>query len=323
MALDDRLLKGVSVLAAVVEAGSFGRAAETLGITQPAVSRAIARFEARIGVRLLDRTTRSVTLTEDGRRLYEETNTLLSSIGEAVTLASGATSVVRGRLRVNMDPYFSSILLAPHLGRFLELYPEISLELLTRSELGDLVSEGFDLAIRFAEPPSSSLVARKLLETRVVTVAAPSYLAKHGRPARPTDVASHICLQFRDPVTGHPFEWEFHRGRKILPIKTTGRLLLTDAHTLVGACVAGVGIAQLLAIAIQDHLDRGDLIELFPDWPDERFPLYALYPSRHLPPAKLRAFINFVLQVAEPLRASPTGLPAAGKARTPSPRVSQ
>jgi DNA-binding transcriptional LysR family regulator len=300
MAFDDRLLSGVSVLAAVVEAGSFVRAAETLGITQPAVSRAIARLEARIGVRLLDRTTRSVTLTEDGRRLYEETGPLLTSIGDAVTLATGAASVVRGRLRVNMDPYFSSMLLAPHLGRFLDLYPEVSLELITRSELGDLVSEGFDLAIRFAELPSSSLVARRLLETRVVTVAAPSYLAKHGRPAKPADVSSHVCLQFRNPVTGRPFEWEFHRGRKILPIKTTGRLLLTDAQTLVGACVAGAGIAQLLAISIQGHLDRGDLIELLPDWPDERFPLYALYPSRHLPPAKLRAFIDFVLQIAVP-----------------------
>jgi DNA-binding transcriptional LysR family regulator len=150
--------------------------------------------------------------------------------------------------------------------------------------------------------PSSSLVARRLLETRVVTVAAPSYLGKHGRPAKPADVSSHVCLQFRNPVTGRPFEWEFHRGRKILPIQTTGRLLLTDAQTLVGTCVAGAGIAQLLAISIQDHLDRGDLIELFPDWPDERFPLYALYPSRHLPPAKLRAFIDFVLQVAVPAR---------------------
>jgi DNA-binding transcriptional LysR family regulator len=103
-------------------------------------------------------------------------------------------------------------------------------------------------------------------------------------------------------LTGNPFEWEFRRGRKVLPIKTTGRLLLTDAQTLVRACIAGAGIAQLLAIAIQDNLDRGDLIDLFPDWPDERFPLYALYPSRHLPPAKLRAFIDFVLQVAVPTR---------------------
>jgi DNA-binding transcriptional LysR family regulator len=294
---DDRLLTGVGVLVEVVEAGNFIRAAEALGITQPAVSRAIARLETRIGVRLLDRTTRSVTLTAEGRRLYEETRPLLSSIADAVTLASGSSSTVRGRLRVNMDPLFSSLLLAPHLGRFLDRYPEVSLELLTRHELGDLVSEGFDLAVRFGEPPASSLVARKLLETHIVTVAAPSYLAKHGRPARLSDLAKHHCLQFRDPLTNHPYEWEFHRGRKIVPIKTSGRLLLSDAYTFLGACVAGAGIAQVLALSVQTQLDRGDLVDIFPDWPDEKFPLFALYPSRNLPPAKLRAFLDFLLEL--------------------------
>ena len=299
--LDDRLLNGITVLAAVVEAGSFVRAATALGVTQPAVSRAIGRLEARIGVRLLDRTTRSLTLTADGRRLYEEINPLLSGISEAVTLASGSSTIVRGRLRVNMDPIFSSLLLAPHVGRFLDRHPELSLELLTRSELGDLVSEGFDLAIRFVEPPAaSSLVARKLLETRVVTVAAPSYLKKHGRPSKPSDLAGHHCLQFRNPVTSEPFEWEFHRGRKIVPVQTNGRLLLTDPQTLVRSCVAGAGIAQLLALAVQDRLNRGELIDLFPDWPDEKFPLYALYPSRHLPPAKIRAFLDFILNLTNP-----------------------
>ncbi len=296
--LDDRLLNGISVLAAVVEAGTFVRAAKALGVTQPAVSRAVSRLEARIGIRLLDRTTRSLTLTADGRRLYEEISPLLSGIADAVTLASGSSTIARGRLRVNMDPIFSSLLLTPHLGRFLDLYPQLSLELLTRTELGDLASEGFDLAIRFVEPPSSSsLVARKLLETRVVTVAAPSYLKKHGRPKKLTDLANHHCLQFRNPVTSQPFEWEFHRGRRVVPIQTAGRLLLTDAQTLIGSCVAGAGIAQLLALAVQDQLNRGDLIDLFPDWPDEKFPLYALYPSRHLPPAKLRAFIDFVVKL--------------------------
>jgi DNA-binding transcriptional LysR family regulator len=297
---DDRLLSGVSVLIAVVEGGSFTLAAEALGITQPAVSRAIARLEARIGVRLLDRTTRSLTLTAEGRRLYQETSPLLSSIADAVTVASGSSSTVRGRLRVNMDPLFSSLLLAPRLGHFLDRYPEVSLELLTRPELGDLVAEGFDLAVRFGEPRSSSLVARKLLETRIVTVAAPSYLAKHGRPENLADLTKHHCLQFRDSNTNQPFEWEFHRKRKIVPIKTTGRLLLSDAYTFLEACVAGAGIAQVLALSIQTQLDRGELIELFPDWPDEKFPLFALYPSRHLPPAKLRAFLDFILEIARP-----------------------
>jgi DNA-binding transcriptional LysR family regulator len=299
--LDDRLLNGISVLAAVVESGSFVRAATALGVSQPAVSRSIARLESRIGVRLLDRTTRSLVLTAEGRRLYEEISPLLSGIDEAVTIASGSSTIVRGRLRVNMDPLVSNLLLAPHLGRFLDRYPEVSLELLTPTELGDLSGEGFDLAVRFIDPsPSSSLVARKLLETRVVTVAAPSYLKKHGPPAKPTDLGSHHCLQFRNPVTGQPFEWEFHRGNKTVPVKTTGRLLLTDPRTLVSSCLAGVGIAQLLALSVQDHLDRGDLIDLFPDWPDERFPLYALYPSRRLPPAKLRAFLDFIFDLMKP-----------------------
>jgi DNA-binding transcriptional LysR family regulator len=293
---DDRLLSGISVLVAVVEGGSFNRAATTLGITQPAVSRAIARLEARIGVRLLDRTTRSLTLTAEGRALYEETRPLLSGIADAVTLASGSSSIVRGRLRVNMDPLISSIILAPHLPSFLDRYPEVSLELLTHPEVGDLVSDGFDLAIRFGEPASSSLVARKLLETHIVTVAAPSYLAKHGRPEKLADLATHHCLHFRDPRTNQPFEWEFHRGRKIVPIKASGRLLLSDPSTFLSACVAGAGIAQVLALAVQTQLDRGDLIDIFPDWPDEKFPLFALYPSRQLPPAKLRAFIDFVLE---------------------------
>jgi DNA-binding transcriptional LysR family regulator len=293
---DDRLLSGISVLVAVVEGGSFNRAATTLGITQPAVSRAIARLEARIGVRLLDRTTRSLTLTAEGRALYEETRPLLSGIADAVTLASGSSSIVRGRLRVNMDPLISSIILAPHLPSFLNRYPEVSLELLTHPEVGDLVSDGFDLAIRFGEPASSSLVARKLLETHIVTVAAPSYLAKHGRPEKLADLATHHCLHFRDPRTNQPFEWEFHRGRKIVPIKASGRLLLSDPSTFLSACVAGAGIAQVLALAVQTQLDRGDLIDIFPDWPDEKFPLFALYPSRQLPPAKLRAFIDFVLE---------------------------
>jgi DNA-binding transcriptional LysR family regulator len=292
---DDRLLNGVSVFISVVEGGSFIRAAEALGITQPAVSRAIARLESRIGVRLLDRTTRSVTLTAEGRHLYAETSPLLSGIADAITLASGSSSTVRGRLRVNMDPLFSSLVLAPHLGRFLARYPEVSLELLTRPEVGDLVSEGFDLAVRFGEPPSSSLVARKLLETHIVTVAAPSYLAKHGRPEKLADLTKHHCLQFRDPRSNQPYEWEFHRSRKIVPIKTSGRLLLSDPYTFLGACVAGAGIAQVLALSVQSQLDCGDLIDIFPNWPDEKFPLFALYPSRNLPPAKLRAFLDFLL----------------------------
>jgi DNA-binding transcriptional LysR family regulator len=295
MALSGRLLSNVGVLAAVVEGGSFARAAEALGLTPSGVSRAIARLEARIGVRLLHRTTRSLSLTDEGRLLYANINPLVLGIEDAVTLAAGSSGSVRGRLRVNTDAFTSRLLLSPHIRRFLDLYPELSLELIARDQLGDLVAEGFDIAVRFGEPPSSSLVARKLIDTRIVTVATPDYLERHGRPKKPADLANHVCIQVRSPVTGHPFPWEFQRGRKLIVLPTSGRLLLTDVGTILGTCLAGVGVAQIKALGIQELLDDGQLIDLFPDWPDERFPLYALYPSRHLPAAKVRAFIDFVM----------------------------
>jgi len=303
MALDGRLLSNVSVLAAVVEGGSFARAADALGLTPSGVSRAMARLEARIGVRLLDRTTRSLSLTDEGRLLYANINPLVLGIEEAVTHAAGSSGAVRGRLRVNTDAFTSRLLLSPHIGRFLDLYPELSLELIARDQLGDLVAEGFDIAVRFGDPPSSSLVARKLMDTRSVTVATPAYLKRHGRPAKPADLANHVCIQVRSPVTGQPLPWEFLRGRKSIQVPTSGRLLLSEPGTILGTCLAGVGVAQIKALGIQQLLDDGELIDLFPDWPDKRFPLYALYPSRHLPAAKVRAFIEFVL----------AALPAAGR----------
>jgi DNA-binding transcriptional LysR family regulator len=297
MNFDGKYLSGIGVLAAVVESGSFVRAGESLGLTQPAVSRAIARLEERVGVRLLDRTTRSVSLTAEGRKLYEVVMPLLASVDEAVTLASGSAAIVRGRLRVNSDPFFSRLMLAPQIGRFLDKYPEVSLELISREQLGDLISDGFDVAIRFGEPANSSLVAKKLLETRILTVASPGYIKKKGRPSHPDEIHQHASIDFRNPRTGQPFEWEFRRGKKVVEAKKNARLLLTDVDSMLNACLAGVGIAQVMEIDVQKYIEQGRLVDLFPDWPDERFPLYALYPSRHLPAAKLRAFMDFVVKI--------------------------
>ena len=300
MSFDTRLVNGVDVLAAVVETGNFVRAAEALGLTQPAVSRAIARLETRLGVRLLDRTTRSVSLTDEGRQFYERVMPLLADMEEAASLVAGASHAVRGRLRVNIDPYFSRLLLAQHYHAFLETYPEMELDVVTRGQADDLVADGIDVAVRFGELSVSSVVARKLLETRIVTVASPAYLAKAGRPKHPREIEEHECILYRDPVTGRPFEWEFHRRKEVLPVKAQGRLLLSDAGTLLTACVSGAGIAQILGLGTQSFIDDGRLVDLFPDWPDEVYPLYALYPSRHHPPAKVRAFLDFVLAAIGP-----------------------
>src|SRR5476651_2385157 len=216
MGFDGRLANGMGVLSAVVDSGSFVKAADALDMTQSGVSRAIARLEARLGIRLFDRTTRSVKLTDEGRRFYEQIVPLLSGLEEAASTASQGATAVRGRLRVNIDPFFSRLFLGPRLGAFVEKYPELQLDLITRDQLGDMVADGFDLAVRFGEPRESTLIARKLLDTRVITVASPAYIKKHGRPLDPADLERepHTCIHFRDPETGHPFQWEFHRGKK-------------------------------------------------------------------------------------------------------------
>ena len=292
-----QLLEGVAVMAAVVDARSFNRAGEAIGLSQSGVSRSVARLEARLGIRLFERTTRSVRLTDEGRRFYEEVMPLLGALEEATTSASGAGASIRGRLRVNVDPFFSRLILGPRLGVFLESHPDLEMELRTSDQLGDIVADGFDLAIRFGHPRASSLVARKLLDARIVTVAAPGYVARHGYPREPRELEAggpHRCIQFRDSATGRPFPWEFHRRRKKIVIDTAGRLTVNDAGTLQSVCLAGYGIAQMFELAQDQLLAEKKLLNLFPDWSDERFPLYAYYPSRHHVPAKTRALLDFV-----------------------------
>lgn len=299
MMLDGRLLNGVSVLAAVVESGSFARAAEALGLTASGVSRAVSRLEGRIGVRLLDRTTRSLRLTDDGSRFYEQVVPLLGGIEEAASYAAGTAQTVRGRLRVNADPYFSRLILAPELGTFLDRYPDLQLEIITRNEIGDLVADGMDVAVRFGEIPArSALISRQLFRTRVITVTAPAYLERYGRPRLPSDLADHTCIQYQDPLTGKPFEWELRRGEEVVPIATRGRILVNDAGTTLATCLAGIGIAQVFSLGMKPYLDSGQLVDLYPDWPGETFPLHCFYPSRHHVPAKVRAFIDFCAEIA-------------------------
>ncbi|HEV7835613.1 MAG TPA: LysR family transcriptional regulator [Caballeronia sp.] len=299
MSFDERMLNGMGVLSAIVDSGSFAAASEALNMSQSGVSRSVARLEARLGIRLFDRTTRSVKLTDEGRRFYEQIVPLLSGLEEAAASASQGASAVRGRLRVNIDPFFSRLFLGPRLGAFVEKYPELQLDLITSNQLGDMVADGFDLAVRFGHPRETTLIARKLLDTRVITVASPAYIKKHGRPLAPADLERepHTCIQFRDPETGRPFQWEFHRGKKKILIAARGRLSANDVGTMHGVCLAGHGIAQVLALGAEQLLASGRLIDLFPDWPDETFPLYAAYPSRHHLPAKVRAFLDFIVSL--------------------------
>lgn len=295
---DARLLSGIEVLAAVVETGSLKRASEVLGLSASGVSRALARLESRLGLRLVERTTRSLRLTEAGARFYAEIVPLSAQIAEAAALLADTKRAVRGRLRVELDPYFSRLVLAPRLAEFLSRYPELDLDLVTTETSGDLVAHGSDCAIRFGEPANASVTARKLLDTRILTVAAPSYLSRCGRPLKPSDLVGHQCIQYRDPQSRRLFDWEFRRDDQVLPVKVAGSLTVNDVGTLLQACTSGAGIAQILELGTRPLLDSGALVELFPDWPGETFPLHAFHLSRHQPSPKVRAFTDFCASLA-------------------------
>jgi len=301
-----RLLGGIEVMSAVVSTGSFVRAGDVVGLTQSGVSRAIARLEHQVGFRLFERNARAVKLTEAGRQLYAQVAPLVDRLDEAVERAAGSAAAVRGRLRVNLDPFFAANVLAPRISTFLASHPDLEVELVIRDRVGNLISDGFDAAVRFGDPEPSVLVARRLLQTRIVTCASPAYLARHGRPLQPRDLANgaHRCILFRDPATGQPFAWEFHRGRRRLTVGVTGPVIVNDVATALGICLAGDGIAQLKELGTRDLLASNQLVALFPSWQDELFPLYIYHLSRHLLPAKVRAFVDFVVASTRPAAAA-------------------
>ena len=244
MSFDARLLSGVGVMVAVVENGGFARAADQLGLTPSGVSRAIARLESRIGVRLFHRNSRAVTLTEEGRRFHAEVSPLLSSIQEAAEDAASSITTVKGRLKVNADPWFARVVLAPRLPEFLAHHPQLFLDLVVTNHREEMMSGGVDVALRFGQPDTPGLVARKLLETRVITCAAPDYLERHGAPRRPEEVLDHEALLFRDPQSGRPFTWEFHRRGKVVYCAVSGQVVMDDPSAALAACEAGLGLFQ-------------------------------------------------------------------------------
>lgn len=301
MAFDSRLLNGIGVLAAVVEAGSFVAAGAALGISQSGVSRAVARLEQRVGIRIFQRSARSIALTIEGREFFHSVQPHLASIEEAALSAAGAMAVIRGRLRVAIEPAFGNYVLAPAIGGFLDRHPDLKVELIVRDRMPDLVAEGFDAAIRFGPPELSAVTARLLLRTTVPTCATPAYVARHGLPAHPADLAAHRCILMRDPATGRGHGWALQRGTEVVTVQPRGSLMVNDTGALIGALLSGHGIAQPLGVYADAMIRDGQLVQLLPEWNDERFPLYAYHRSQQLMSARLRAFLDFVVALASPL----------------------
>ncbi|MDB4875552.1 MAG: LysR family transcriptional regulator [Gemmatimonadetes bacterium] len=301
--IDDPFVTGLRVFVVVVETKSFTRAAAGLGMTQSGVSRAIARLEQRVGARLFFRTSRAISLSDEGRRLYASVAPLLERLELVTAEAVGGSASVRGTVRVNVDSAVGQFIVAPRLREFLRTYPEIGVELEVRDRLADFAAEGYDVAVRFGELDDSSLVCRRLLETRVLTCASPAYLEREGVPRQARDLEKHEQIHFRNPQTGRPFAWELRRERVVdgkhrvetYAVLARARLVVNDVATLLAACEAGCGIGQALECYVQPYLDAGRLVQVLPSWSDERFPVYLYHYGAELMPARVRAFIDFVI----------------------------
>lgn len=284
----------VAVFCRVVEAGSFTAAADALGLSKGAVSKYVRRLESHLGVRLLNRTTRRQTLTEAGEAYYRRAIAALAELDEAGREAADRSAQPGGLLRVSAPTFFGAEILARHLGAFHHRYPRIRLDLVLGNRFVDLVEERFDVAVRMSAPRDSSLVMRRLAEIPLVICAAPAYLRRHGHPQAPEELRDHECLIYTG--SARPFEWLFPTaGGQRVNVPVNGAIHTNDDHTLRQTALDGCGIVRMPRMFLADALERGDLVQLWPERQTPMVTLAAVYPSRRQLPAKVRAFVDFLV----------------------------
>jgi LysR family transcriptional regulator for bpeEF and oprC len=291
-------LSCMRVFARVVEHGSFARAAEDLDVAKPAVSIAVARLEKRLGVRLLHRTTRTLSLTDEGRAYYEGCVRILDDLAETEDSLSKARARPRGRLRVSTPNAFIHQAFITELPRFLERNPELSVELVLTDRAVNLVEEGIDCAVRAVNiPDDSTLVARRISDVYWLTCASPRYLQANGTPRTIAELAGHNCIRFVSPSTNRLLDWRFDNGEEQVTFTPRGSLGVTSLEGAAAAAAAGVGIAQVSDVLAMPQLRSGSLRPLFVDWVVPGPPLQVVYPGGRYLTAKVRAFTDFVAEI--------------------------
>jgi DNA-binding transcriptional LysR family regulator len=285
-------LLSLKVFLRIAEEGSLTAAGEKLGLSRALVSKHLKYLESSLGTRLLNRTTRRLSLTEAGRSFYERCVQAAADIDEAMRCAGDSTARPRGTLRLNCGHTFGRRYLAPALGDYLAAHPEVRVDLTLNDRFVDIVEEGFDLAIRIGRLEESSLVARRLAATRLILCASPDYLRRRGAPREPADLARHDCLTYAyDPEPG---VWSFRRNGQSSRVKVTGRLHANDGETLLQAALAGHGLIVLPTFLAAEALGRGVLLPLLDAWESDELGIYAVYPSRRHLSAKVRTFVDFL-----------------------------
>lgn len=292
----------LKAFAAVVERASFARAAEHLGLSPSALSQTIRQLEARLGTRLLNRTTRSVAPTLTGARLYGRIAPLFREMAEAVEEAGAAGGQTRGTLRINTLGMAARQIIAPRLGRFHRAHPEVALDIVVDDEPGDIVAGRFDAGIRVGGRLEKDMIAVRLTpDMKMVAVASPDYLASRGQPHTPDDLHGHACINWRLQVDGRVYRWEFEKRAKRMEVAVDGPLTTNHSDIGVAAALQGLGIAYAFdRERVDEHLSRGQLVQVLPDWSITRPGLFLYHPSRRHVPAALRAFIDCLLDKDQP-----------------------
>jgi DNA-binding transcriptional LysR family regulator len=286
-------LSDMAVFVQVVDDGSFTAAAEALGLSKAAVSRYIGRLEKHLGARLLNRTTRRLTLTEAGNALYDRASRALADLAAAESEILELSGTPRGRLRVAAPAYFGKAFLIPVVHRFLQRYPDIALELDFDNRIIDLVKERMDVAIRITTLASSSLVARPLAPVRLVTVASPRYLEKHGTPETPAELHHHAVLAYTLDRT--PGEWRYQDNQgNALSVRVKGRLACNSDDAIKRAALDAMGIARFPDLFVRDELASGALVHFLDAFEAPPTSLCAVFPSRANLAPKVRVFVDFL-----------------------------
>jgi DNA-binding transcriptional LysR family regulator len=292
------LLSSMKVFAAVVEAGSFAGAADKLETSRAMTSKQVQKLEEHLGTRLLNRTTRKLSLTETGREFYERCVQILTDVAEAEQVAGQMTSTPRGVLKLTMPLSFGQHRLAGIVGEYAQAYPQVRLDISLSDRKVDIVEEGFDLAIRIGTLPQSDLIARKIGGVRSLVCASPGYLAKHGSPVKPADLTKHTCLGYT--LTGNSGEWRLEGPGGELLVPVTGPIRADNGDMLRLAALSGAGVVFQPRFIVADDLAAGRLVRILPEWQSGELGVHAVYPSRRHLSAKVRTLIEFVAERLAP-----------------------
>jgi len=293
-------VEAMQVFVRVAECGSFTKAAETLHMPRASVSAAVQQLEARVGARLLSRTTRRVNLTQEGATFFERCTQVLSDLDEIETLFKDAPTKLAGRLKIDAPGRIARRFIAPALPNFFRQYPDLHVELGATDRAIDLVKEGVDCVIRVGTPAESSLVSRRIGTLKQITCASPAYLAEHGTPRTLDDLARHAAIHYTAQASGEIASFDYLEDGNLRVENMHGSITVNNAETYVACCIAGLGLIQIPAFDVTDDLSAGRLVEVMPQCRVPSLPVSVLYPHRRQLTQRVQVFVNWFSELFGP-----------------------